>query len=217
MMIRFGQISKVITGTLLTAAALLLTSCGQGSGEETSTVSIQKDGTISSHIKEAFDRSYYDGDELQQSILQAAADYNRAAGSGQITVEKIDVDDGTVTVKMVYQSSEDYADFNRTVFFAGSPKDAESKKFDLNVVLSHVKDTNETIGKSDILAMDDYRLLILKGPEAVLLNGQAEYVSDDVTVYLNGRAEYISDNVTVSSNRKSVKLSEEGLGYVLYK
>lgn len=213
----FRKISRVITAALIMTAALMLTSCGEDGGEKTSTVSIQKDGTISSHIEESFDQSYYDGEELQQSILQAAADYNRAAGSGQITVEKIDVDDGAVTVKMTYLDSADYADFNRTVFFAGSPKEAEDEGFDLNVVLSNVKNTNETIGKSDILAMDGYNLLILKGPETVLLNGQVEYVSDDVTVFLNGKAEYISDNVTVSSNRKSIKLSEEGLGYVLYK
>lgn len=217
MMIRVRQISRVIASALMLTAVLALTSCGGNDGEETSTVSIQKDGTISSHIEESFEQNYYDGEELQQSILQAAADYNRAAGSGRITVEKVDADDGMVTVKMTYLSFADYAEFNRTVFFVGNPKEAEAADFDLNVVLSHVKNTNETIGKSDILAMDDYNLLILKGPETVLLNGQVEYVSDDVTVLLNGKAEYVSDNVTVSSNRKSVKLSEEGLGYVLYK
>ncbi len=211
------RISRVMTAALVMAAALALTSCGEEYGEETSSVSIQKDGTISSHIEESFEQNYYDGEELKQSILQAAADYNRAAGSGQITVEKIDVDEDTVTVKMTFLSSADYADFNGTVFFAGSPGEAQSEGFDLNVVLSHVKDTNETIGKSDILAMEDYQLLILKGPETVLLNGQAEYVSDDVRVFLNGRAEYASDNVDISSNRKSIKLSQDGLGYVLYK
>lgn len=201
MMGRFQVNAKVTVSALAAVAMFLLPSCAKdGSGDVTSVI-IQKDGTISSHIVEEFEQSYYDQEELKQAILMEAADYNKAAGDGKINVEKIDVDDGVATVHMTYQDAGDYAGFNRVVFFAGSASDAQ-KDYELNVVLSGIKDTNDTISKADILAMDGYKLLITDIQEPV---------------YLNGRAEYISDNVAASDDRKSVWLSGDGQGYVLYK
>lgn len=202
MMVRYGKISKIAAGICLAAGMMMLTACkdGQDGGESTS-VTIQKDGTVLSHIEESFEQDYYDIEELQQAILMEAADYNKMAGEGKIDVEKISVDGGVATVRMIYQESADYAAFNKVSFFAGAAGNAP-EGYDLNVVLSGVKDANETIGKSDILAMEDYKLLIMDVQEPV---------------YLNGRAEYVSANVTAADSRKSVWLSGEGLGYVLYK
>lgn len=202
MMVRTGQISRIVTGILLMAGMFVLTSCKEGqNGEDVTTITIQKDGTVLSNIEESFEQSYYDAQELQQTILTEAADYNKAAGSAKINVEKIDVNEGRVTVRMTYQEPADYAAFNKVLFFVGAAKDAPDE-CDLNVVLSGVKDANETIGKSDMLAMEDYKILIMGVQEPV---------------YLNGRAEYVSDNVTTADDWKSVWVSGEGQGYVLYK
>ena len=202
MMVRYGQISKIATGVCLAAGMLLLAACnnGQSDGEPT-TVTIQKDGTVLSHIEESFEQDYYDMEELQQTILMEAADYNKMAGEGKISVEKISVDGGVATVRMVYQEPADYAAFNKVSFFAGAAGNVP-EGYDLNVVLSSVKNANETIGKSDILGMEGYKLLVMDIQEPV---------------YLDGRAEYVSSNVTVADDRKSVWLSGEGLGYALYK
>lgn len=202
MMVRDRQISKLMTGILLMAGMVVLTSCKDGqAGGESTTITIQKDGTILSHIEESFEQSYYDVEELQQSILVEAAEYNKTVGSSQISVEKIDANEGMVTVRMTYQEPADYAAFNDVNFFAGTAKDVPDA-YELNVVLSGVKDSTATVGKSDILAMEDYKLLIMDVSEPI---------------YLNGRAEYVSDNVTTADDRKSVWLSGDGQGYVLYK
>lgn len=193
--------SKIKTCLLLGAVMLLISACEKSGGEEVTSITVQKDGTILSHIVESFEQGYYDSEELQQSILAEAADYNKMAGNGRINVEKIDVDSGVATVRMIYQEAEDYADFNHTVFFVGSTEKA-GEEYELNVVLSGAKDTNDTVGRADILAMKDYKLLITDAQEPV---------------FLNGKAEYISDNVTVSSDRKNIQLSGDGLGYVLYR
>lgn len=198
---RFGMNIKMAVGVLAAAAMFLLPSCTMDSGGDVTSVSIQKDGTVLSNIVEEFGQSYYDQEELQQTILMEAANYNKAAGSGKINVEKIDVADGVATVRMTYQDAGDYASFNHVIFFAGSAVDAQAEH-ELNVVLSGVKDTNDTLGKADILAMEGYKLLIMDVPEPV---------------YLDGRAEYISDNITASDDRKSVWLTGDGQGYVLYK
>ena len=200
-MAEFRLSSKIKTGLLLGAVMFLISACEKSGGEEVTSITVQKDGTILSHIVESFEQGYYDSEELQQSILTETADYNKAAGSERINVEKIDVDSGVATVRMIYQEAEDYADFNHTVFFVGSTEKA-GEEYELNVVLSGAKDTNDTVGRADILAMKDYKLLITDAQEPV---------------FLNGRAEYISDNVTVSSDRKNIQLSGDGLGYVLYR
>lgn len=193
------------TAFFMVLGLLLLTACGS-EGEESggAAISFTKEGTVQAQIKESFEESYYDKDELQQTILEEVAGYNRRTGKESITVEKVEVADGVAEVAMTYAQAEDYADFNQVVFFAGSPSEAESAGYDLNVVLSSVKNANDTVGKSDILAMKDVTVLITDEKEAIALNGSALYVSD---------------NVTPSRNAKELRMAEEDkkLAYIIYK
>lgn len=201
MMTGFRLSSKWKTGLLLSMVMLFVSACANGKGEDFTSITVQKDGTILSYIVESFEQDYYDGEELQQAILTEAANYNKTAGNGKINVEKIDVDGGVATVRMIYQEAGDYAGFNHIIFFVGNTEKA-GENYELNVVLSGTKDANDTVGRADILAMTDYKLLITDVQEPV---------------FLDGKAEYVSDNVTVSNDRKNIQLSGDGLGYVLYK
>lgn len=201
MMTGFRLNSKWKTGLLLSMVMLFVSACANGKGEDFTSITVQKDGTILSYIVESFEQDYYDSEELQQAILTEAANYNKTAGNGKINVEKIDVDGGVATVRMIYQEAGDYAGFNHIIFFVGNTEKA-GENYELNVVLSGTKDANDTVGRADILAMTDYKLLITDVQEPV---------------FLDGKAEYVSDNVTVSNDRKNIQLSGDGLGYVLYK
>ena len=78
----FPKTAKIMPAVFLAAGMFLLTSCNGSQGEKSgSTVSIQKDGTILSHIEESFAQDYYDLEELRQAILVEAAHFNKAAGS----------------------------------------------------------------------------------------------------------------------------------------
>lgn len=201
MMTGFRLSSKWKTGLLLSMVMLFVSACANGKREDFTSITVQKDGTILSYIVESFEQDYYDSEELQQAILTEAANYNKTAGNGKINVEKIDVDGGVATVRMIYQEAGDYAGFNHIIFFVGNTEKA-GENYELNVVLSGTKDANDTVGRADILAMTDYKLLITDVQEPV---------------FLDGKAEYVSDNVTVSNDRKNIQLSGDGLGYVLYK
>lgn len=76
--------------------------------------------------------------------------------------------------------------------------------YDLNRVLSSVKDDLETVGKSDIANMTDMRLLITDMREPVTLNGKAAYISANVTVDKKGKTVFFNED------------SEE-LAYILFK
>lgn len=198
-------VSRMIISVFVLTVMFTMVSCnGIGSEREGTSVTIGKDGTVKSNIEESFNESYYDKEELQQMILTQAATYNRNTGSGSITVEKVDVKDGVAVVQMTYADAGDYASFNKAIFFAGEAQKAGDEGYELNVVLSGVKDPQETVGKADILAMKDVTLLITD-------------IIDPIQ--LNGKALYVSDNVTVSGNAKTVCRMEdsEGLAYIIFK
>lgn len=191
-------------GLLLAAGMIFFTACAGESGEEESSVTIQKDGKLKSLIVESFDKSYYDQDELQQKILGEAADYNKEAGEGTVSVEKVAAQDGVVRVEITYADASAYASFNDGIFFLGSAQEAQDAGYDLNRVLSSAKDSKETVGMHDILAMTDMMLLITDRTEPVTLSG---------------RAAYVSDNVTVDKKLKTAFFEEESgeLAYILFK
>lgn len=192
---------KIKSCMLAAVTALFLSGCRESVDENITVITLQKDGTILSQISESFAQDYYDGEDLKQTILMEAADYNKTAGTGRVNVEKISVEDGLAAVRMIYQEAADYAGFNQAVFFVGSTENAGGE-YELNIVLSGAKDSNDTVGRSDILAMKDYKLLITDVQELIILDGKAEY---------------ISDNISVSDSRKNIQLTGDGMGYVLYK
>lgn len=201
---RFKKFYKLITVTLIFAGMLGIVSCGNKVEKVSeSLLTIEKDGTVRAEIVEDFMEGYYDKEELQQTILEQAASYNRNAGSGCITVEKVEAKDETIIVQMTYAGTQDYADFNHAVFFLGTAKEAKEAGYNLNVVLSGVKDAQETVGESDILGMEDGKILITN-------------INDGIA--LNGKALYVSDNVITASNAKSIWYTgdEDGLAYIVY-
>lgn len=190
---------------VMVLVSLFFTACGSEEGESSAAaISFTKEGKVRAELKESFEQSYYDKDELEQTILTEVAEYNRTAGNDSITVEKVEVADGMAEVAMTYEGAKDYASFNQVVFFAGSPAEAESAGYDLNVVLSSVKNANETIGKSDILAMKDVTILITDEREAIALSSKALYVSS---------------NVALSQNARELRMAGEDkeLAYIIYK
>ncbi len=196
---------KIIIGAAVFILMPWLASCGMSEGGETGTiVSFGKDGTVRSHIEESFGESYYDKEELQQTVSDQAASYNKLAGEERITVERVEVLDDMAQVDMTYTQAADYAFFNKVIFFAGSAGEAHEQGYDLNVVLSGAENSQETVGQSDILAMEGVTLLITD-------------IGDSIA--LNGKALYISENVTVSSNGKTVcRVQDSGKpAYIIYK
>lgn len=169
-----------IAGLLLVAGIMTVTACSTGDG--VSSVSILNDGKINSRIVENFDKSYYDQEELEQKIIKEAEEYNLAAGGEAVSVKKVDMDNGVVKVEMTYSKASDYAAFNDAVFFAGSVAQAQEAGYNLNRVLISVNDNLETVGMSDILAMSDSKILITDVKESVVLNGKAEYISNNVII-----------------------------------
>lgn len=182
--LKISSVKKI--GMLMLIGMMIFSACGSVGDDTGDTgISINKDGSIKSYITESFDKDYYQKEELQQMILSEAASYNRSTGQGSITVEKVEVAENIARVEMTYASAADYSAFNETAFFVGSPVQAKKAGYDLNVVLSSVKDENDTIGEADILAMEGMMLLITDAPEKIALPGKAVYADDHAVLSEN--------------------------------
>lgn len=131
----------------------------------TSSISIEKDGTISNTIVEDFFESYYDEDGLKAMIKSSITKYNAEnAPNVNIKLKSCTVKDGVVNVLMEYGDYQTYAGFNNEDFFAGTIKDANMAGYDLNVTLKSVSD-DTTISKPELLGMGDNHIVIVANSE----------------------------------------------------
>lgn len=182
MNIRQRVLEKVLA---LTAAAGLLTAglCGCSGGDggiQGSCITVSKEGAIEDCIRESFDKDYYDQNELQNEVLQAVSNYNNRIGEERITVEKVQIDGDVTDVRMGFHTDADYADFNREVFFIGTPLEAQAAGYDLNHVFVSTEDVSRTMGEAELLATTGIRVLITNTDQSVTLYNKIQYVSDKV-------------------------------------
>ena len=182
MNIRQSVLKKVLA---LTVATGLLTAglcgCSSMDGEmQGSCITVSKEGTIEDCIRESFDKDYYDQNELQNEVLQAVLNYNNRIGEERITVEKVQIDGDVTDVRMGFHTDADYADFNREVFFIGTPLEAQAAGYDLNHVFVSTEDASRTMGEAELLTTTGIKVLITNTDQSVTLYNKILYVSDKV-------------------------------------
>lgn len=147
-----------------------LTACGEKTQESTgeeaavSSISVNKDGSISSRIVEDFGESYYDAGGLKTMIESAIADYKGQDSTAQVTLKKCEASDGSVNVLMEFADYKSYAGFNGENFFAGTIQAANQAGFDLNVTLQAVSDNADltSVSKPELLGMGDNHIVIFE-------------------------------------------------------
>ncbi len=144
-------------GVCLLLCGMLLTGCGQAKVPEeisVTSISISKEGEVTSYLVGAFDKNYYDISELTSMAVEEAAAYNtlHLQGNGTpVTVEKVAYavpGDGSVpaeggnivVLQEKYSSAEVYADYNGKLFFFGTVAQAQAAGYALDFILASVKD-----------------------------------------------------------------------------
>lgn len=186
---------RVFTGFMCTALVVLgLAACSSTDDIRESAIYVKKDGTVSHLIRESFDESYFDLEELQSEVLGAVVSYNSLKGEERIAVTRVQLmddraDDGSITdVEMEYQSAEDYAGFNRETFFVGTPQQAQTAGFDLNRVYVGAGDDTQTIGMSELLTTDGVQLLITDTQQLIVSEKKLLYASENAEISEKGKA-----------------------------
>ena len=163
--------------------AVFLAGCGGEVGTVSRTaIELKKNGSVVHTIVDDFAESYYDIEELKNTIVQACDTYNDAAGKEAVKMESAEAADGTATVVMTYDSAQSYSDFNRQALFAGTVKDAFKAGYDLNVTLFPVREGETAIKKDELLGMGEKKIAIVREAVDVKVWGKIRYLSEDAVL-----------------------------------
>ena len=179
----------------------------------TSTISVKKDGSISSKIVEAFTESYYDVDGLKTMIETSIADYQAKNAAAQVKLKSCKAKGSNVDVVMEFGDHQSYAGFNDEVFFAGTVQEANKAGFDLNMSLkgASANQENTMISKADLLGMGDNHIVIFELPV------DEEEAAQSVRVECYDEILYVGDGVTVTGKKSADVIASEGYKVIVFR
>lgn len=222
---------KKRTAAVILLAGIFLAGCGkgeaennQGTGEtdagtaaaaaaETVEVEVLKDGSVIETLTEAFEAEYYNEENLKNMVLSEVADFNKQTldGDGDISVEKFESKNGSITVRMKYPSSQMYTEYNTDQYnqkslFCGTIAEAYDAGYTLDLTMKDSKG-EKTVGKEELLKMGEDKILIAEAPMHVTVPGKILYIGENI--------------VPSGKNQADMQAGENGeaLGkyYVIYK
>jgi hypothetical protein len=211
---------KKIIWVLIAVCMVGLVACG--SKDETvetttsgSTITINKDGSISNYIVEEFGESYYDEDSLKSMIEDSIFEYVNKSSDSNIdkpSLKSCSVADGFAKVTIDYESYKAYAGFNGEDLFVGTVAEANMAGYDLNISLKDASDSSVTISKPELLGMGDKHIVII----------EAENVEDGAdieAVHVNTYDEilYVGSGVTATGKKSADINVASGYGYIVFK
>lgn len=205
---------------ILLAAFMIvfLTGCGK-TAVETTTIAIQKDGTIEHTIIEEFGETSVDALESMMSEKAAAYNNSNSAGEKGVTVDAVEAGEGVIRVVMTYPDADAFDGFMnmdvvevdpalRAPFFYGTVEEAYVQGFDLEVELRGAEDDSVLQGKDDILAMGKNRIIIYDNE--MNLGSPVQIRTQDKPLYISGNVSAAGKNVVEISGA-------EQLAYILLK
>ena len=202
---------KLKAAGILAVLMVWLTACGSGADAEQETVNslpLDKDGSVENMIIEGFDKDYYDLDGLNTMIKDSIEQYCRQNPSADITLKGSEVSDGQVRVSMKYDSAASYMGYNNKTLFVGTIQEAYSEGYDLNISLTDVKDSSNTVGKQELLEMGEKHIVIIQLPSTM---------TDGMRLQCFGEILYISDGVNPVSKKTADIEQSQGVSVVVFK
>lgn len=197
---------------LVLAAVLLAAGCSKKDKEASesdtkrnATLTVDEQEAIVITYTEAFDKSYYDKEELESRTAEELAEFNKtASGDGSAVMESLKVKDGTVVMKIRFADEKVYVDYVKkyvkpdaeTKLFVGTYKEAVSAghkfsgKFtsgeDLSV--AEAKDFKETDGLTVVYTNEAQKILV---PGDIMYFSESVSLEKGLAVTSEGKDNYI--------------------------
>ncbi len=205
---------------VLCATVLLLGGCSAGGSawtpQEPDAISVSSDGSVTEIVQETLDKSYYDAAELEEMIHSSVEAYNQKHNGDSVKIVSYKEDDGDVTLKLSYASTEDYAAFNNIEFYQGSIINAQMEGYLFDTSFYRIKD-----GKQSGDAVDSSAVFNDMSAEVVIVQAPLE-------VHVDGKVRYISTNagaISASTVNASGETNEDSYAeqkkanrvYIIYK
>lgn len=186
---------KLMVGLVLSMAAFA--GCGVAKLPdvvESTSLSIDKTGAITSYMVDVFDRDYYALDELESACREDVAVYNAKHQSGENAplvleqVSEVSENEGLVMVSYSYDNAETYQTYNKRTFFYGTVEQAIEAGYDfeaLNQVLLSPKGS-KSIVSSGLKDIAQKHVILLAEATRVYCPYKVAYISENAEALEDG-------------------------------
>jgi len=184
-------------GSLFCLLLIVLSGCSAGKTKfepTKSSILLNKDGSVVSADIEALNKDHYIQEELVTFVESQVDLYNtertgtntEAKEDLPIMVEKCAITDQTATVRLKYETVEDYLAFNSTMrvvpeaLFVGTIAEAKKAGYEFEGSFVKVKD-NSPIDSSEAVKNEKQYVAVVEGILPVQVDGSILYMTDKVT------------------------------------
>lgn len=170
---------------LMLTGSFLLTGCGMTADADTNTLFVGKDGKISEVSVGDFTGSNYDVDEFKDYVKDAIDTYEASGNDGAVKLRKVQEENGTMKLVMEYGDCATYSSFVGNDLYAGSVVQALAAGYDFSADFYAVNEgqiAEDVTSRSDVIANDDYQVVITDAVTDVSVNGTICYMSADVSL-----------------------------------
>ena len=178
---------------------IFLSACGSSEYSK-NTLEFLKSGSIILHIRDAFDESLYDFNELCSMNEQEVNAYNTKTGKETVVIKDSKLENGIVSLDIEYKEDDAYFDMNGRVLFYGDCTAARSAGYNL------VGKVKSTADGSDL----DQKTWKAMSSEKIAI------VSENIDVDMPNEIIYIGEGITLTGS-KSAQAQEGGLRYIICK
>ncbi len=165
-----------------------LSACGRETAG-VSTISIDKEGKVTSVLYDEFDKDYYSLDELTNMAENEISGYNSEYETDRITLSEAEILDDETAVKLImnFESASDYSYYNQVDMFYGTVGEAREAGYELNLNL--VDDKGDKIDPSIIDQNPDRHIIITSDKTNIKTPYNIAYMSKGVTCLSKKEAE----------------------------
>ena len=157
---------------------IFLSACGSPEYSK-NTLEFLKSGSIILHIRDSFDESLYDFNELCSMNEQEVGAYNAKTGKETVVIKDSKLENGIVSLDIEYKEDDAYYDINGTVLFFGDVKSARSAGYNLVGKVRSTADASE-LDQKTWKNMTDEKIAIISEPIDVSMPGEIIYMGDGV-------------------------------------
>ena len=179
---------------------------------QVTSIQVHADDSLTETIFDTLDQSWYEGNELQDMIARSMNEYNESHTPGAVNVTSYSDVDGKVKVSIDYQTGDDFAEYNNTVFCCGSMLDAQLKGFLFEGTFYEAdgsKLRDEALDAAVPLSHKEYSVVIADGTHVIQVPGEIRYVNQGVQLENSHVAKRADDGQAEASADRTVYIVYE--------
>lgn len=157
------------------------------------TLIFKKNGAVTDVIVESFSADYYTLDGLNTYFNEAISEFSVKDGKGTVSLTELSVEDEIARAVLDFDNADTYKRFYDVDFFYGTVSDAYDAGYSMDVILKST-DSEETIGKNELMNMGDAKILITEEKICVKMPYKFKYASANVEMVDSKYARISSDS-----------------------